>query len=91
LKAILPAKITGATSRAAMTVSSDVLDVLGNLPRLNLRRSKEIGNRDMTINHTRENISEMTVKLASAVAYNIPLNATKDRTEMYGEPVLGKS
>lgn len=74
-----------------MTVSSDVLDVLGNLPRLNLRRSKEIGNRDMTINHTRENISEMTVKLASAVAYNIPLNATKDRTEMYGEPVLGKS
>jgi len=72
-------------------MSSDVLDVLGNLPRLNLRRSKDIGNRDITVNHTRENISEMTVKLALAVAYNIPLNATNDRTEMYGEPVLGKS
>jgi hypothetical protein len=91
LNATLPAKIAGATNSADTTTSSGVFDALGSLPRLNLRRSREMGKRDMTVNHTRENISEITIKLAPAVAYNIPLNATNDRTEIYGEPVWGTS
>lgn len=68
-----------------------VLLALGSLPRLNLRRSKDKGNRDMTVNQTRENISDITVKLAPAEAYNIKLKAIKEITETYGEPVTGRS
>ena len=49
--------------------------------------TRDTGNRDITVNQVRENISDITVKLAPAEVYNIALKAIKESTETYGEPV----
>jgi len=91
LMAMFPAKTMATTISVTKMAKKLVLLALGSLPRLNLRRSKDKGNRDMTVNQTRENISDITVKLAPAEAYNIKLKAIKEITETYGEPVTGRS
>lgn len=89
LYATFPAKTTGTMISAATTTTSFVCLCLGSLPRLNLSSRSEIGNNDMTHSQTSENISEMIVRLAPAVAYSIPLKAAKQSTDTYGDPIRG--
>lgn len=89
LTAMFPAKTTGTNIRVTIKTKKLVFLALGSLSRLNLRRSRDIGNRDITVNQTNENISDITVRLAPAEAYNITLKVIKESTETYGEPVTG--
>lgn len=86
---MFPAKTTGASISVTIRMKKLVFLALGSLSRLNLRRSRDMGNRDITVNQTRENIPDITVRLAPAEAYNIMLKVIKESTEMYGEPVRG--
>lgn len=54
---MLPTKITGTRAKVNKTTDNGVIGVLGRRPRLNLRIIKEIGNRAMTVNQTRENLA----------------------------------
>ena len=68
LYAMLPANTAGAMVRARTITDNRVVGERGSRPRLNLSNSKDIGNKDMTVSQTRENISEITVRLAPAEA-----------------------
>ena len=91
LMAMFATKNTGTSISVTIRIKKLVFLVLGSFSRLNLRRGKDTGNSDITVKQIRENISDITVSLASPEAYNIPLNVIKESTEMYGEPVAGMS
>lgn len=54
--AIFPAKTTAEIARATTMMARGVCESRFMRPRLNLRRRRVIGNNDMTVNQTRENL-----------------------------------
>lgn len=87
--AIVPPATAKAMANALKMTHSDVWELLGNLPRLNLSNSRDRGNNIITINHTRVNIFDTMSKLAPALAYSTAQRHMYTNIDVCAEPVRG--